>query len=303
MTIGTNPTITAENNAFLPQTGRGNTSVPLVLRLLRFGFRVGGRLAPALAGHIAHFLWFKPTRFKTPAAEQRVLATARVEHLQISDHRIATYCWGQQGPTVLLVHGWSGRGTQLGAFAKPLVEAGYRVISFDAPAHGKSSGKQTNLFEVADVIVALQKHYGHFDAVITHSFGGPCTAIALQRGLKTKRLVSISPPATTTGLVSKFLNILNIPEKAGKNMVQRIEATFGKNIWDEISMINSIKGITIPGLLIHDSNDEMIPWQEGYAIANAWPNASFTKTSGLGHRRILRNRKVIESAVRFIGEG
>ena len=215
MSNDTNQTIALER----PSTGLSNSSrpstinsgknqpVPMVLKLLRLAFRLGGRLSPTAAGRIAYKLWFTPTRFKTPAREEKSLESAEIEYLQINHHSIATYSWGPDNPTlptVLLVHGWSGRGSQLGSFVQPLLDAGYRVLSFDAPAHGKSSGKQTNLYEVADTLLALQNHYGVFDAVITHSFGGPCIATAVQRGFTTQRIASICPPATTIGLVEKF---------------------------------------------------------------------------------------------------
>ena len=275
---------------------------PMALKLIRLAFKVGGHLTPILAGRIAYRLWFTPHRFKTPASEKSALESADIDYLQHNNHTIATYSWGQAGPLVLLVHGWSGRGTQLGAFVSPLVEAGYRVLSFDAPAHGKSTGKQTNLYEVADTILAIQQHYGAFDSVITHSFGGPCAAVAMRSGLQTKRIVSISPPATTIGLVEKFSNALRIPEKTANNLVHRIEKTFGTNIWDDVSMVNIAKEITIPGMLIHDCNDNEIPWQESHAIAQAWNNATFIKTSGLGHRRILRDPEVVDSTLRFIND-
>lgn len=274
--------------------------VPMILKLLRLTFSIGGYLAPGLTGLGAYKLWFTPTRFQTPASERSALESAKVEHLRINDHSIVTYAWGTSGPLVLLVHGWSGRGTQLGSFVEPLIKEGYRILSFDAPAHGKSSGKQTNLYEVADVIVALQKHYGNFESVITHSFGGPCLAVAMQRGLKTSRVINISPPATTKGLVEKFIDTLQIPEKAGKNLMDRIEETFGKKIWHEISMENTVKGLTIPALVIHDEHDVDVPWQEGQLVARSWKKAHFLKTTGLGHRRILRDTSVIESTVNFI---
>ena len=167
---------------------------PLILRLFQLGFSIAGRLSPALTGSLAYKLWFTPTRFKTPASERKALDSSLIEFHRINSQNIATFIWGQpELPAILLVHGWSGRGTQLGAFVEPLLDAGYRVISFDAPAHGKSSGKQTNLYEIADVILALQEHYGKFDSVITHSFGGPCTAVAVQRGLKTNNIPTMVP--------------------------------------------------------------------------------------------------------------
>lgn len=275
---------------------------PMILKLIRLAFQVGGRLAPPIAGRIAYKLWLTPTRHKTPSSEKEALDTADIKYIQINDNSIATFSWGKSGPTVLLVHGWSGRGTQMGSFVQPLINAGYRVMSFDAPAHGKSSGKQTNLYQVADTLVALQHHFGSFDAVISHSFGGPCVATAIQHGLEIKRLVSISPPANTLGLIEKFISILRIPAKAGSHLTQRFESNFGKTVWHDVSMINTVKQLKISGLLIHDTDDVDIPWQEGRDVAQAWNKAQFIKTSGLGHRRILRDAAVIESAVNFIND-
>lgn len=279
--------------------------LPLAFKLLRLSFRLGGRLAPNIAGRFAAKLWLTPPRFKLPAREKITLDSAKLSHHQIAGNNIVSFSWGNENPDtplVLLVHGWSGRGTQLGSFVQPLLDAGYRVLSFDAPAHGKSSGKQTSLYEFADVILALQKHYGDIHAAITHSFGGPCIAHAIQRGFKTSRIVSISPPATMKGLVEKFTDALYLPEQTSKKMLQHIENAYSKNIWEELSMVNSIQGVTIPGLLIHDTNDTDIPWQEGEAIAHAWHDAKFIKTSGLGHRRILRDDFVIKTAVAYIKE-
>ena len=274
--------------------------IPTALKAIRFAFGVIGHATPTLAGYLAYKLWFTPTRFKTPASEQSALQSSDIEHHLINDESIVTYHWGQSGPTILMVHGWSGRGTQLGHFVEPLIKAGYQVLSFDAPAHGKSSGKQTNLYQVADTIVELQKIYDKFDAVITHSFGGPCTAVAIQRGLITSRVISISPPASTKGLIEKFIHTLNIPKKAGINLIARIESTFGKNIWRDISMKNTVRELNIPAMIIHDDQDKDVPWQEGQLIAQSWKNSQFIKTTGLGHRRILRDASVIESTVNFI---
>jgi pimeloyl-ACP methyl ester carboxylesterase len=273
-----------------------------IIKLFQTGFKIGDRLFPALSGRIACRLWMTPPRFKTPASERQALESATMETIKVGNNDITTFSWGQSGPTVLLVHGWSGRGTQLGSFVEPLIEAGYRVLSFDAPAHGKSSGKQTNLYEIAATILALQLRYGKFDAVISHSFGNPCTALAVRRGLKVRRLVSISPPATMTGLIDKFAEALHIPAKTKDKLIQRLENTFGEHIWEELSMKNSVKKITIPGLVIHDVHDTDVSWEEGQAVAHAWNNAPFKITTGLGHRRILRDKEVIKSAVAFINK-
>ncbi len=282
---------------------------PMALKLFQLAFSLGGRLAPKITSRFAYRLWLTSPRFKTPASERNALESAIVEYHTVKNHRIATYVWGRTQqttkpaarPTILLVHGWSGRGTQLGSFVEPLLDAGYRVLSFDAPAHGQSSGKQTTIFEIADVILALQKLYGEFDALITHSFGGPCAALAVKNGLKIKRFVAICPPATIRGLVTKFISTLHLTEKTGAHLIQHIEKSFGKHIWKDFSMTTLVATIDTPGFVIHDTNDVDIPWEEGQAVANAWHNNAPIKiTNGLGHRRILRDDEVIAAAIDFI---
>ncbi len=284
----------------MPNDAKRQRPVPLVLKLIRLAFRLGGGISPQLAGRVAYKLWFTPTRFPTPASEQAVLESAEIDYHEINSRTIATYRWGQTGPTVLLVHGWSGRGTQLGAFVEPLINAGYRVLSFDGPAHGRSTGKQTNLYEFADVILALNDRYGPFESVITHSFGGPCLAEAMRQGLNTSSVISISPPARVASLVEKFADTLSIPDRALKDFLRRLEDAFGKNIFEHASMQNSVRELGLPALVIHDENDTDVPWRDGQAVAQAWKNASFIKTTKLGHRRILRDLPTIETAVDFI---
>jgi len=281
---------------------------PMTLKLFQLAFSIGGRLAPKITSRFAYRLWLTSPRFKTPASERNALESAIVEYHPVKNHKIATYIWGRTQqtakpaarPTILLVHGWSGRGTQLGSFVEPLLDAGYRVLSFDAPAHGQSSGKQTTIFEIADVILALQKLYGEFDAVITHSFGGPCAALAVKNGLKIKRFVAICPPATIRGLVTKFISTLHLTEKTGAYLIRHIEKSFGEHIWEDYSMSTLVSTIDVTGFVIHDTNDIDIPWEEGQTVANAWHNAGIKITNGLGHRRILRDDEVIASVVNFI---
>ena len=294
-TIDSKNTAKAKTNKTRPE--------PLILKLFRLAFHIGNSISPKLAGCAAYKLWITPPRFKLPASEQKVLKSAQIEYHKINEQSIASYHWGQSGPTILLVHGWSGRGTQLGAFAEPLVNAGYQVLSFDAPAHGKSTGKQTNIYEIANAILALNDIYGPFESVITHSFGGPCLAIAMQKGLNTLRVVNISPPAATEGLVKKFTLALSIPKKTEKELMRCIEDNFGKNIWQETSMENNIRDLKIPALVIHDVDDVDVPWHEGQTIAQAWSEVRFIKTSKLGHRRILRDSATIETAVDFVKSG
>ena len=60
------------------------------------------------------------------------------------------------------MHGWAGRSTQLFAFADRLLEKGFMVVSFDGPAHGKSSGKRTMMPDFLETIRKVDQTYGPF---------------------------------------------------------------------------------------------------------------------------------------------
>src|SRR3712207_7030695 len=55
-----------------------------------------------------------------------------------------------------------------------------------------------------------------------------------------------------------------------------------------------------PTLVVHDRDDAYTPVADGAAIAAAWPDARLRVTSGLGHRRILRDPEVVAEAVEFV---
>jgi len=273
---------------------------PLALKLFRLLFTAGGIIAPGATGRFAYNVWLTPQRFKTPESEKSAEQSARIGQLEVNDKVITTYEWSQSGPTILLAHGWSGRGTQLGAFIPPLLERGFHVISFDAPAHGKSSGKQTTLYEISETIEALQAKHGAFHSAITHSFGGPCLAVAMKHGVSAGRVVNICPPAHTRDMIDKFADMLSINEKTRQILIEHMEENFGEDVWQDTSMPLNIRKLDIPALVIHDADDLDVPWQEGQLIADAWKDAEFISTSGLGHRRILRDPEVIQKTVEFI---
>jgi pimeloyl-ACP methyl ester carboxylesterase len=58
-----------------------------------------------------------------------------------------------------------------------------------------------------------------------------------------------------------------------------------------------------PLLVIHDEDDREMPIRSGELVARSWPRAELVRTSGLGHRRILRDAGVIERTVEFVARG
>ncbi len=282
-------------------------ALPMAVVALRLLFKLSGVVAPALAARFASYLWFRPwrirrfrpQRIRLPAREQALLGRAQYTPMHHAGKRIAVYQWGK-GSTVMLVHGWSGRGAQLGEFVEPLVAAGYRVVAFDAPAHGRSDGRDTTLPEISEVMLRLVSEFSPVHAVIAHSFGVPCVLFALRQQGFARRVVAFSTPATLEGLGEKFSGTLGLSPRTVQILRDMLVRRFGEDMWTRFSVQKMAPNIGLPALIIHDRDDRDIPWREGEAVARAWPHARFLRTEGLGHSRILRDPQVIDRVVGFL---
>jgi len=273
--------------------------MPLAFWLLRFAIRLLGWISPSLTARWVYRLWFQPVHFPEPVHEAAWRSTAVPLSVEFRGQRLAVESWGA-GPTVLLVHGWNGRGAQLGAIAEALSSAGFRAVTFDAPAHGRSPGRATSLPEISEVIQLIAKTTGPLHAIVAHSFGMACSIYSVTRGLSVNRMVAISPGKDVRSFTQKFFTALDVHPRVQAIFDKLFERDFGVDLWHRFSPTVLAKQLTVPGLVIHDQNDRDIPLEEGQAVAEAWPNAEFVRTTGLGHRRILRDPKVIERVTHFI---
>lgn len=273
--------------------------VPLALRMMRLALALIDKVSPAIASKWIYNIWFTTQHHPVPKRELNWAQQARQYQLQCESGALAVYSWGE-GPAVLLVHGWSGRGVQLGAFAQPLVDAGFRVVAFDAPAHGLSPGNKTNIFRVIDAMKLVVNDTGPVHAIVCHSFGAMVTARALATGLSTNKVVCISPPADTDFLIESFCKTLKVPDATKAAFIKRFELRFGDDARSLISTVFNARVLAIPALVIHDKDDKEVPCQEGERLSKAWQGSRLELTEGLGHRRILRNKAVVNMAVDFI---
>lgn len=265
-----------------------------------------GSVAPSLAGELACRRWFAPYRFRRPPRERVWLNSAQREYVAChEDCTVTLYRWGRKGPRVLLMHGWNGRATQLSAFIEPLLQAGYQVIAFDAPAHGNSPGKRTDLIEIAHALRSVSVRYGPFEGIIAHSFGVAVTTYALRHlGVAAHRVVGLSPPGRMPYLFNNFCELLRLPRRAREAFEQRVMERFGKDVWEQLSPEANVELLeNVPGLLIHDNDDREVTPSQAEILHQAWPGSHLLRTDGLGHRRILRAPVVIAHTVRFLQRG
>lgn len=271
------------------------TAAAVRLAALRALFAGPGRLVPGLAARAAAELFARPQRH--PRRPWEVALERRGEPVGLPGGLHAT-SWGA-GPTVLLVHGWSGRGTQLAAFVDPLVRAGHRVVAMDGPAHGDSPGTTTDPNAFAGAVAAAEKTLGPLRGVVAHSFGGASVALAVSRGLRAERAVLIAAPSSLEVGLKAFETLLGLPAPIARRMRRRLEQRAGTALPD-FDVASVADRLAVPALVVHGPDDAEVPYAEAERIAAVWPGARLRPVPDGGHRRLLRDPEVVAEVVGFL---
>lgn len=266
--------------------------------LVRLVMKTGAYLAPGLASRGFARQFLTPFRAATPERELAWAAGAKRHTVRSGDYELAVYARGLGGPQVLLVHGWSGRGSQLGAFIEPLLAAGFEVNWFDLPAHGASSGRRSGIPDAARAVHSVVEWLGGAHAVVAHSMGAAATTLAAARGAEIGRMVYLSPPDDVGAFLGVVGRLIGLPEAVVDGAQRAIEERFGVPFED---LLPSRVAHTLeqPMLAIHDRDDREVPLEEVQRVVEPWPRAELLLTEGLGHRRILRDPAVIRRVTEF----
>lgn len=212
---------------------------------------------------------------------------------------IMVYQYGKSDKKVLLVHGWSGRGTQLFKIADALLKEGYATVSFDAPAHGKSPGNSSIMLEFIASIFELEKQYGPFEVAIGHSLGGMAVLNAAKSGFKTDKIIVIGSGDIVHEIIDDFIKKLQLKPVISLKLRAHFENKYNEAM-DNYSAFKAAEAIEKPILVVHDENDYEVPVKAGINIHQHVKNGELMITKGLGHRKILGDANVIHKIIEFI---
>ncbi len=248
-----------------------------VQRKLDFAIR-----RPEFSGAVAENLFFTPTRSFPSRKEKDVLATGKEKTFQMGNREIHYWHWDQGGELIFLVHGWNGHSGNLTRFVEPLLAEGFSIISFDIPGHGASQGRYSSLPLSARALIQLTQIVGVPYAFLTHSFGGAIATLAMEKGLEVKRAVYIAPPLRLEDFRYEFCNYMNFDFSIMESMRVRIEKRFNFSL-ESLNTAELGKNLNTKLLVIHDKDDDEVPYRKGEEVAKSWKSAELIPTEGLGH--------------------
>lgn len=290
--------------ASLASINSTNVRNALAIAAHRARFAVTSVVAPEKAVELAARLFATPPRFPHTAREREFLATGTRFEVVMRHGRLAAWRFGREDrPAVVLVHGWGGRGAQLRAFAGPLLESGFQVVTFDHVGHGDSEAGASTLVHfvcgLEAVVRAVESKGARVEAFLGHSLGAAAVGAYLAQTGRRGRAVLVAPPTSVERYSGWFARRLGIPERVRRAMQERFEASLGVR-WSQFELPHAVEGVRADALVIHDRGDRDVAQASGLALARTWPNARFLGTEGLGHRRILRDPSIVADAADFL---
>lgn len=208
-------------------TAKSTPEVPKIV-IVTAGFleKISTRWAVSFAAK----LFTTPIKHKMPRRELDMDQKSKQSLLFIPEigKEIVIYELGNSPKKVLLVHGWSGRGTQLFKIAEGLVDNGYSVVSFDAPSHGKSSGSSSIMLEFIQSIKEIDLKFGPFEAAIGHSLGGMSLFNAVKDGFKVNHLVTIGSGDVVKDIIDEFIAKIHLKKSTGLLLSKHFEKNMVK---------------------------------------------------------------------------
>jgi pimeloyl-ACP methyl ester carboxylesterase len=276
---------------------------PALQRRLRQLFSALQWISVPLAGRLAFRMFLTPPRRKIETRDIPIVAQAERETLRSGSDDFTVWRWGDRGPWVVLLHGWGSHAARFGSFIAPLREAGYSVVGIDAPAHGHSPGRLSDLPRFRDCLAEVLRAHAPVHAVVGHSLGGGAllTVLAETADHHPKKICLFGVPSDMDYILESFAMMLGLKDPARANLRQRFTAHFGRSA-AEISVAAAAPSVRMPVLVVHDEEDNVAPFAQGSALAAAIPHASLWRTRGLGHSGALRDDKTIERVVEFLRE-
>lgn len=264
---------------------------------MRQAFKALSAASPRLTERLVEKLFFTPGSYTPTAEERRRLGEGEPFQIRVHGRRICGWRWGD-GPGVLLVHGWSGRGIQLSRYIDPLVRAGHAAVAIDGPAHGDSEGRSTSYFEFTDVVRTLIAPEQGFSiqGIVAHSFGAAAAVNALARQEKPMKTVLLAPALHLRKTVFDALERHGIPPRVFETIIAAYEARFGYSL-ERDDPHRLLEKLRSPALVVHDLDDPVIAHADSEALCERFGQVTLKTTSGLGHRRIMSDPDVVEAGV------
>ncbi|HSD14626.1 MAG TPA: alpha/beta hydrolase [Flavobacterium sp.] len=269
-------------------------SIGLYINLMSFVF-------PKKATLLAYKYFAVPRSGRLlPNAIPDILKEAEHEVLVHDNHSIQTYTWKGNENKILLVHGWESNAARWEQFINYLKKSKSTIIALDAPGQGLSSGIEFNIPQYAQHVNALVERFKP-QYIIGHSIGGvTCLYYHFKYNNPVlQKMVILGAPSEFEILLRNYKKTISLNNKTFQLLTEKFTERFNIHPSD-FSGKKFAATFNLKGLIAHDVDDDVVAFNEGKEIANAWKSAKFIETKGLGHS--LHDEKLYQQINIFLFE-
>lgn len=275
----------------------------LAIKYIRTKFRLLSAVSKRKAAEKA-FQMFCTPQSRVKKKLPPIFEKAEKLHFSFEGNTIRGFRWNHQkaDKKVLILHGFESSVVNFDHYVKPLLQKGYEVLAFDAPAHGLSSGKTITVLVYKNLIHHIDKTFGPVTSFVSHSFGGLAVSLFLEeiKHDQNYKLVLMAPATETQTAANHFFKFLKLDGEVRKEFDDFITET-GGNRPEWYSVSRAAAHIKAQVLFLQDRNDEITPLQDVEPIIKKkYPNFQFIISEGLGHSKIYRDHQSIKEVVDFL---
>ena len=244
------------------------------------------------------YLFTTPRAGKINEEQSDFLHTAYQEELKYENHRIMTYRWLGTKQTILLTHGWESNSARWKKLIIDFKKKGFNVVALDAPAHGRSGSNVFNAILYAEFINVVAKRFLP-NIIIGHSVGGMASAYFQHKYqfAQLKKIILLGSPSEFQDVFKRYTDMLGYNQRMVSQLQQTILERYGSPA-DSFSTAKFLETIASEGLIIHDEDDRIIPYNDALLLKNSFKNSQLITTKGLGHS--LSDASVAEYIYAFI---
>ena len=214
-------------------------------------------------------------------------------------------------PTVIFAHGWQSHASDMLAYARPLIDAGYHVAVFDTLGHGESDPAAFASVRhfVEDLLAVWRWTNTRAEcapgiALAGHSLGGTAAILAAAEarteGLIPRAIITVGSPSDPIRGTEEWLAAKGYPAAVMMKAVYR----FWKPIivWEpaRLKPLLRMHEVHAPLLVIHGANDRQIGVHHSQLLAGASPGARLEMLEGADHWTVPKSERFAGVIVGFL---
>lgn len=188
----------------------------------------------------------------------------------------------------------------------PLLESGHRVVIFDQPFHGESTGSFWLITTTIKTIETLARGYAPLAGIIGFSVGGTIAAYTLWKNkISCPKLVLMNPPMQILTVLEAFVRRAGIDDRVLGRVVE-VASDRGlilpEHMREELDQYADglFKDRGVQVMMTRDGNDKIALPEGQEWLRKKLGVKEILSTDGLGHFGCLESKDVISIVVEYV---